>query len=373
MKRVLLLVLGAFLVLTSACSEATGTGPDTGAGATGGDGGGVHLGDEGRPLSVSVPADGRAFVALGKPEVVDVEDGSASTAWDLAFGGEDVFTNGGASGPGSGGAFGPLAAAAFLSDTMPEFPFVILDETGGALLGWYFYDGDAHVLWSRHHVYGVRDGDRAWKVQISSYYGEIDGAPVSGLYRLRYAEVFPEGVGPTVELVDVDGTAGGSSAPPDAPSACLDLDAGVATAMTPDEARASDAWHLCFRREVVSVNGELGGPRGVGAVDLDADETPEETLEEVRERTDETELARFDAVDHATLSSPKLVYRGDRIVSAFSDKWIEPGSSPPEPASASWLAVAADGISYFLVAFERIDGRGDGSPATVKMRIKAMN
>jgi hypothetical protein len=130
------------------------------------------------------------------------------------------------------------------------------------------------------------------------------------------------------------------------------------------------AWHLCFRRDHVSVNGGLGGPRGVGAVDLSAGDTANETLDEVMKRTAGSEKARFDAVTHATLADAKVVYHGDRIVSVFSDAWIDPAATPLAPVSASWLVLSADGATNDLIAFQSFEGPTSKSPGTVKLRVK---
>jgi hypothetical protein len=138
--------------------------------------------------------------------------------------------------------------------------------------------------------------------------------------------------------------------------------------LTPAEQQASSAWHLCFRRDIISVNGELGGPRGVTAVDLD--EGSMATLEEVKLKTPEGELPRFDALSATALKDPKLTYRGDHIVSAFSGHWLEPSASPPAPAAAAWLVVSADGQSKYLVDFIRFEGTAADTPGTVVMKVK---
>lgn len=363
-----LAALAALLGLV-ACSEEVG--PSEGAGGGGGEeggaGGGIDVSNEGTAMSVEVSAEGKVYVDLDGLEVTDGDD------WELAFEGYDVFTNSGVSGPGAGGAFGPLDAPTFLLDERPEVPFLLEDRTGGAFLDWYAYEGAAHALWSRYHVYGLRDGDDLFKLQVLSYYGEIEGAPVSAVYRLRWARVEETGVGPTQEIVDLDGTAGGLDGTPDNPAECLDLGTGARTMLDVDEARASSAWHLCVRRDAIAVNGELGGPRGVGAVDLDRFADPsEDPVEEVKTRTPESTLPAFDAVDHATLSDPALVYRGDRIVSAFDTAWYEAGS-PPAPAAATWLVQSSDGKRGFLVYVEEFDGAGADTPGTVVLRVKGVS
>jgi hypothetical protein len=371
MRRALFIVplLSLPLLLPlSGCSEAIGDEPPSDAGTT------SSGGEQGAPLAVPVPDEGRVFVKLAPPAIVTpAGDGATSTDWDLAFEGLDVYTNSGPSGPGNGGAFGPLDSFVFLADQVPEVPFIQRDASGGAFLGWNLYDNSAHALWSRYHVYGVRDGEKLWKVQILGYYGQLEGAPVSALYKLRYAEVSAGGVGATQTLMDIDGTAGGLSAPGTAPSDCLDFGAGKLVPLTPEEARQSSAWHLCFVRDKISVNGGLSGPRGVTAVDLDAGATASETLEQVEAKTALSEQPRFDAMTYDKLTDPKLAYHGDRIVSAFSDSWIDPAKSPRAPALATWLVVAADGAGNHLLAFDGFTSPTDRSPGTVRLRIKAVS
>ena len=175
-------------------------------------------------------------------------------------------------------------------------------------------------------------------------------------------------MGPTQTLTNLDGTAGGLEEPESAPSACVDLGTGKITALTPDAAHASSAWHLCFRRDRISVNGDQGGPRGITAVDLDADATASEVIADLKLRTAASTLPRFEKVTRAELTDPKLAYHGDRIVSAFSDHWIDPASSPLAPVSATWLVAASDGEKMHLITFDSFDKRTDKSPGTVQLR-----
>ncbi|MEJ7727978.1 MAG: HmuY family protein [Polyangiaceae bacterium] len=347
----------------------TGTGAGSGTGGGGGEGG-IDLSQSGTPLTVTVPAEGRVYITVDPPAVVTPATPEDSDEWDLAFEGIDVLTNSGVSGTGHAGGFGPLSAPTFLSDTTPEVPFITQDETGGAFLRWYDYDGETHAIWSRYHVHAVRAEGRLFKVQVLSYYGEIEGAPVSAVYSLRYAEVTDAGAGETVELEGIDASAGGATAPPEAPSACLNLVTGALTALTPDEARESTSWHLCLRRDVISVNGELGGPGNTSAVDFDGDKTKAETEDEVQARTASSELPHFDEVGFTQLDDPTVVYRGDRVITAFSDLWIEPGSAPLEPTLAAWLAITHTGNESTLVAFLSFTDPTATSPGTIDMRIK---
>ncbi len=351
-----------FALLLAACSEevgkpsSSGTPTDT---------------EPGYSLEVTVPESGRVFVSFKEPSiVVPSGDPSADLGWDLAFEGYDILTNSGVSGSGDGGAFGPLDAITYEEGVAPTVPFMMTDETGGPFRDFWAYDPATHVLWVRYHVFGVREGEKLWKVQVLAYYAEQQGAPVSAMYRLRWASVDSSGVGMTQELADLDGTAGGSQPSDDTPSECLDLESGARVMHTPEQARNTKDWHLCFRRAAISVNGELGGPRGITAVDLHASETSTETLEALKERTAESELARFDAIGYAELAASQLIWRGDRVFSAFSDVWVKPGSSPKTPAEYSWLGTSADGLSRYLLIFDGLEGSTEKSPGKVLMRIR---
>lgn len=324
----------------------------------------------GTEVRVPVPDEGRVFVNLASASVVTVDgDPAASRAWDLAFEGFDVFTNSGASGQGAGGVFGPLDAMVFASGELPEVPFYFQDKPGGAFLDWYAYDGTAHALYSRYHVYGVREEDRLFKVQILGYYGERAGAPIAALYKVRYAELAADGTAlETHELENLDATAGGTEGSDTVPSECVELATGERTMLSVAEAQASKAWSLCFRRDRVSVNGEKGGPRGASAVDLSAADTANEALADVMKRTADGEKARFDAVTRASFDGK--TFRGDRIVSGFGDAWIAASTSPVEPTFGTWVVVTADGTKKFFLgvtAFEQPTAR---APGTVVLRVK---
>lgn len=367
-KRLVTLATGALAIAVAviACSETAATTP--GAKSDGGlpEAGGESF-NAGEELKVPIPATGRVYVKLASPPaIVTPADPTTDKSWDLAFEGAEVFTSSGPSGPGSSQAFGPLDPIVFLEDIAPDVPFLSADKAGGAFNRWYFYEGPPnHALYSRYHVFGVKDGDKLYRVQVLGYYGKRDGAPVSALYKIRYSEVGQ----PAKEAADLDGTSGGTSTSSDAPAECIDLGTDQRTMLTAAAARASSAWHLCFRRQDISVNGEIGGPRNVAAADFDADKTATEKLDEVIQRTSESELGRFDAVTAASFDGQPL--RGDRIISAFSGLWITRGSNPLAPAQFAWLVVGADGKSRYLLGFPSFEGATATSPGTVVMRVKA--
>lgn len=363
--------LACALALSSAvgCSSGKVTENDNVGGADGAGGTSSATG----PLLLTIGPDSRTFVELGTPaEVTAKGNGESSIAWDIAFQGRDVFINGGISGPGSSKAFGPLSAPTYLSDTAPEVPLMLQDRAGGALLDWYDYVGTTHQLYSRYHVYGLRDGERFYKLQILGYYGELQGAPVSALYRVRYAEVLADGLGDLHEVSGIDAIAGGSKDDDSVPSSCLELDTEEISSLTPAEAAESDAWQLCFRREGIAVNGGLSGPRGMEAVDLQADLTADETEAQIKMRTAASEQAVFDDADFAALSDPALVYRADGVVTAFSQRWLEPGSEPLALSDSVWLVIGADGASQYLMRLSDLSGDPATGPATLRLEAKSV-
>jgi len=337
--------------------------------ATAGSGSGDETG-----LQLTVGPDSRTFVELSTPSVLsDVAGtGNGSIAWDIALQGHDVFTNGGISGPGNSSAFGPLSSPTYLSDTAPDVPLMLKDRAGGALIDWYKYAGATHQLFSRYHVYGIQDGERYYKLQILTYYGEQLGAPVSALYRVRYAEVTASGVGVVHDVKDIDATAGGSQDNDKLPSACLDLDSEQATPLTPADAAQSNDWQLCFRRESIAVNGGLSGPRGMQAVDLQAADTASETAMDVQARTAASEQKLFDGVDYAALTDPALSYAADGIVTAFGQRWLEPGSDPLALSDSVWLVIGANGASKYLMQFSSLSGDPATGPATLSLQAKSV-
>jgi hypothetical protein len=379
-RLLVLLAGGAFAQLLACSSEAVSSEDPEGSGgrsnvpqppSAGSSGTGEDL--PGLELRVPVRADETSYVSLAQPEVIELdEDPLASNAWDLAFRGWDVFTNGGISGGGSGWSFGPTEYyyLYFPGDSI-EVPFPIPDRASGAFLGWYAYGPD-HGLFSRFHVYGVRSGDRLYKLQVLGYRGEVQGTAVNALYRVRYAEVSADGEGPLVDLSNLDATANNNALDPNEPSTCLDLASQQTFELTPDQAAESEDWDLCFRRDVITVNGGVGGPRGVEAVDLDAANTEQETIEQVMALTAQSQLARLESTTYEMLSAPGLDYRGDTVMSAFSGRWYEDGDPRSPVLDKSWLVVGPDGETRYYIVFTEFEDARPDSPGTVVLRVQAV-
>jgi hypothetical protein len=255
----------------------------------------------------------------------------------------------------------------FLGDTVPDAPFIMPDALESPFERWYLYTGPPNfALDSRFHVFGVRRGSQVFAVQILGYYGNVGGVPTSAIYSLRWAQLTPTGPSSMSELSDLDGR----QATPDAATDCLALATGTRTRLTPAAALTSGDWDLCFRQEQVNVDGDAGGPGGVGAVDLDADETATETLAIVDARTPSSEQARFESVTESDLAGRQL--HGDHVTSAFGDLWLEPGTVPT-PARSAWLVVGTDGTHRTLVGFVRFEGAGETGPGTIILRTKPVS
>ncbi|MBI1343129.1 MAG: hypothetical protein GC171_09360 [Terrimonas sp.] len=116
------------------------------------------------------------FFSLERNEVVAHAD-SATTKWDLAFRGTTILTNGGTSGPASGGAFVYVgtfdglssvpADSVFRTDNAPTYAI----KTGSGN-GWYSYNGATQLITpipGRILVIRTASGKYA-KVEIMNYY-----------------------------------------------------------------------------------------------------------------------------------------------------------------------------------------------------------
>jgi hypothetical protein len=106
------------------------------------------------------------------------------------------------------------------------------------------------------------------------------------------------------------------------------------------------------------------------AVDLQAALTADETEAELKARTAATEQGLFDAQDFAALSDPGLSYRPDGVVTAFAQRWLEPGSEPLALSDSVWLVVGADGAANYLMRFSGLLGDPAIEQATLSLEAK---
>lgn len=136
-----------------------------------------------------VGADGRPASA-GKYTFYSFKDGilttadSASTRWDLGFKGTTILTNGGASGPGQGGAV-VLNGIFDEIKSLPSSATVVQDQKAalaiptGSGKGWYSYNPQTNLITPiAGKVIVVRTADGKYaKMEILSYYKDAPAAP----------------------------------------------------------------------------------------------------------------------------------------------------------------------------------------------------
>jgi hypothetical protein len=150
----------------------------------------------------------RLYLNLETMTKVAVTDVTAetSTGWDVALKRPILFTNGGAGGPGSGGAvflagvdFDGVASADANGKTFAKEVFFDadcnpqVDPTGAVKTsfdGWYDYNTADNTLTPKAGTWLVKGGTgKLFKVQILSYYATPDGGTgmAGGRYTLRVA------------------------------------------------------------------------------------------------------------------------------------------------------------------------------------------
>jgi hypothetical protein len=309
------------------------------------------------------------FISLASRTVIEPGERD-SLHWDLVFSGYYVQSNSGPSGPGEGAVFGPAQDLDLLFDVPPDVPFRA-DTAAGVLTGWFAY-GNGQV-YSRGHVYGIRDRGRLWKLQFISYYQEGGSERMPALYTLRYQAVDEGGVGELVELGAVDATAMGLGSGLESKAACIDLQGQKVQLLDDAQARADEAWQLCLRRTQAYLNGGYSGPGVVQAVDLDA--ASEESLEALARLSPESMLERFDAVDFRALNDAALSYHSDDAVrSAFGSAWVDnPGADAVLRPNVAWLVRGADAVRHYGVLFTKLEGATVRAPGTVELRVKAFS
>jgi len=205
---------------------------------------------------------------------------------DIAFEGLDIYTNSDLRPAPS-----PRSARTSRSSSSATRSATFLSwrrQDRGAFLRWYAYDNVNHVLDSRFHVYGVKDGDKTYKVQVLSYYAKLrvrrrTRSTTCGGRKSRRRS------GPLSD-VKIDGRAGGPAAP------ATERAAAWISAPRVDVVDARRRADLERVARVLSPRKHQRQwrsrrTRGVGAVDFDADKTASETLAMVTARPREREAS----------------------------------------------------------------------------------
>jgi hypothetical protein len=145
---------------------------------------------EKRSITVDAGMSEFAYVDLRLGEVVEVMDPSASTDWDIAFSGTRIRTNGGTSGPGEGGAAGPIAmplegittvAGTFEADRMIDGPGG--SYSGNPILADWF-DGTQTATAPRDVAFLLHTADGGYaKMKVTSW--------TSGVFDLDWSYAGP--------------------------------------------------------------------------------------------------------------------------------------------------------------------------------------
>jgi hypothetical protein len=156
---------------------------------------GTDISGVGETDTIIVGAD-TAYFDFSSGETVTPADPSSSLDWDFAIAAYDIHLN--------SSMFGIGQAAAYLNtdslgnprtdfdniaqaETQPTAYFQ--DAVGSAFTEWYDYNENTHQLTSKGHVYLVRVGANIYKMQISSYYANVNGTPTSGWYTFKWLKL----------------------------------------------------------------------------------------------------------------------------------------------------------------------------------------
>lgn len=107
----------------------------------------------------------------------------------------NIYTNGGASGTGDGGAFPIGNEPGLITDggDATQIPFYFTDSAGGIFIDsiWYAYNltGTDHQLWPNYRVYLIQTNGEVYKLQILSYYHPQSAQ--SAWYTIRFQQIQP--------------------------------------------------------------------------------------------------------------------------------------------------------------------------------------
>jgi hypothetical protein len=218
------------------------------------------------PRTFTVDASGRGafvYVNLEDGAVVDVADPAASDAWDLAFQRTLARTNGGASGPGWGGARDEDDAfeaidftdtIGFVADTLvpPPGPPVPEDQwvaANASLSAWFDYDPVNHTVSPRDATFIVRGaGGESHKLRILGW--------EDGVFALESQAVPPK---PDIRTLTVDASG----------DAWTYVSLRRAEVVEPEAPEADLAWDLALRGEALRLNGGSSGPGDAAAIAVD--------------------------------------------------------------------------------------------------------
>jgi uncharacterized cupredoxin-like copper-binding protein len=163
----------------------------------------------------------------------------------------------------------------------------------------------------------------------------------------------------TVSSVQIDATAGGFGAKPDDPKnqyTYFNLDTGKVVGLSDDDATASDAWHIAFKRSNIKLNGGVSGLGAVKGAVADAqddfyDAAGDPDTSVFLNAMADSELAAF----NGATGTDGLSFAVDRNIpyiksDGSSDSWWLYSGPPDHTVSANpdqwWLIQSAIADSY---------------------------
>lgn len=286
-------------------------------------------------------------------------DCAQSTIWDLRLTYAGIWLNGGLYGEGDGGAFGPQTLADLRSfEGGEQVPGFFNDSVGGTFLdnSWYGYNlNGAHKLLPNYRVYAIDNGDKQYKLRLTSFYAAQDSvspAPgTSGVVTFEYKEI-TDGVMATSETVTLDASAGGFGAAADAPEnkyTYFSFTTGAEVALSDTEAATSDAWDIAFKRSNIKLNSGVEAALAEAQADFyDADGSA--IKDKFLAATSASEQAEFDGVDSSDLAT--LEFAADEEKSYITD-WYNYDFRTHEfslVADQNWVVRTAEGDHYAIVS-----------------------
>jgi hypothetical protein len=137
-----------------------------------------------------------AYYDFSTGEVVTPANPSSSLDWDFAIAAYDIHLNSGMFGPGQAAAYlnmddsnNPRTDFDTISEAETQSTAYFQDAAGSAFTAWYDYNENTHQLASKGYVYLVKVGADIYKMQISSYYTNVNGTPTSGWYSFKWLKL----------------------------------------------------------------------------------------------------------------------------------------------------------------------------------------
>jgi len=364
------LVLSLSLGLTACGGSSNSNSSNNGNGDTGGDNNGS--GQAAKTVAFAdTPIEFTADLESAEHVCYDVElksavdcDSNADT-WDVRFdkAGFNIWLNGGIYGEGDAGAFGPNTLAEMKKyEGGAKVPGYFKDQVSGVFLdsSWYAYSlNGQHKLWPNYRVYSIETNSKHYKVRLLSYYAPLDStepaAGTSGVITFEYEEI-TDGVTGSSVTKTIDASAGGFGAKADDPKnkyTYFNFATDSVIELTDEEAAASDAWDIAFKRTSIQLNSN-NAPATKAALAAAQDDFYDANGDALKATflaaTKATEQAEYDAVDSTTVAG--LTHVADSNKHVLDGKWYNYAGAPTHAFDANpdnhWIIRNAEGDGYYI-------------------------